>query len=85
MAIGLKYGKGLNDDNNKKQISYNQANSFISEFQKLNNSVQCRELLNGLNMNDPDDYRIIEEQELFRTHCAKYVRQAVEITEKLIG
>jgi hypothetical protein len=35
-------------------------------------------------MNAPGDKKKIEEQQLFKTLCPKYVRDAAEIVEKLI-
>jgi C_GCAxxG_C_C family probable redox protein len=84
MALGLKYGKGLHDDESKKNETYAKCAEFMKEFIKENGSVNCRELLGGLDMRNPDDYKIIEEESLFATHCTKYVKDAVEIVEKLM-
>lgn len=85
MALGLKFGKGLNEDNSKKAETYAKTVEFMNEFKKRNGSINCKELLQGLNMNDPADYRIIDEKNLFETSCVKYVQDATEIVEKLIN
>jgi hypothetical protein len=56
----------------------------MEEFTLLHGSLNCRELLHGLNMNNPEDKKKIEEQQLFKNLCLKYVRDAAEIVEKLI-
>jgi len=84
MAIGLKYGKGINDDEVKKQFTYSKTREFFEEFIKLHGSTNCRELLDGLNMTDPEDHKIIMERKLFDIKCEEYVASAVKITERLL-
>jgi C_GCAxxG_C_C family probable redox protein len=84
MVLGLKYGKALNDPEEKKSFTYSKARELFSEFKKLHGSTICRDLLNGLNMNDPDDNRKIKELKLFDIQCEKYVADAVKISEKLM-
>jgi C_GCAxxG_C_C family probable redox protein len=84
MVLGLHFGKGMGDDNSKKAETYAKTIALFKEFAEKNSSTCCRELLNGLNMNDPEDLKKIEELDLFRIHCEEYVRDAVQITEKLI-
>jgi C_GCAxxG_C_C family probable redox protein len=84
MAIGLKYGKGINDTEEKKQLTYSKTREFFEEFIKIHGSTNCRELLDGLDMTDPEDHNQIMERNLFEVKCEKYVADAVIITEKLI-
>jgi len=84
MAIGLKYGRAFNDDPGKKAETYEKTLEFFSGFKKRNGSVNCRELLQGLDMNDPEDQKKIEELKLFQTSCSKYVKDAAEIVEAII-
>jgi len=84
MALGLKFGKGKNDDDAKKQHTYEKTVVLFNEFTKLNGSVNCRKLLNDLNMTDEKDHAAIVEQGLFESRCRKYVADAVQVTEKLL-
>ncbi len=84
MAIGLKYGKGINDTEEKKQITYSKTREFFEEFIKIHGSTNCRELLDGLDMTDPEDHKKIMDSKLFDIRCEKYVADAVIITEKLL-
>ncbi len=84
MAIGLKYGKAVGDPEENKQRTYEKTREFFTEFKKKHGTVSCRELLKGLDINDPDDYRKITDQGLFDTLCEGYVRDAVKIGEKII-
>ena len=84
MALGLKYGKGEHDDESKKQETYEKCVVFMDAFIKENGSVNCKELLDGLDMKDPEDHKIIQERSMFETRCKKYVADAATITEKLL-
>jgi C_GCAxxG_C_C family probable redox protein len=84
MVLGLKYGKAINDPEEKKEITYLKTREFFNEFKKLNGSVNCRELLNGLDLNDPADHQQIIDQKLFDIKCEKCVADAVNIVEALI-
>jgi len=84
MAIGLKFGKGKNDSDEKKAETYAKTVTLFNEFNSLHGSTNCRKLLNNLDMNNAEDLAAINEQYLFHTNCRKYVSDAVRITEKLI-
>lgn len=84
MALGLHFGQGTADEVPKKTNTYAKAQEFMKEFNKRNGSLHCRELLNGLNMNNPVDMAKINELDLFKISCRKYVRDAVEISEELM-
>lgn len=83
MAIGLKYGKAFNDPEDKKQETYSKTREFFNRFTELNGSVNCRVLLEGLDMNDPDDHKMIMERKLFELNCEKYVSDAVGIVDTI--
>ena len=83
MAIGIKYGKAMNDPEEKKKETYLKTREFFERFTELNGSVNCKDLLDGLDMNDPDDHKEIMERKLFDIRCEKYVADAVEIIERI--
>ena len=83
MVLGLHFGRGENDPYSQTGTTYEKSAAFLEEFQKLNGSITCRDLLQGLDMNDPVDMEKIKNLELFNTSCSKYVQDAVKITEKL--
>jgi C_GCAxxG_C_C family probable redox protein len=85
MVLGLHFGRGKEDDISKKISTYEQAAAFMKEFETLNGSLNCRDLLQGLNMHDPEDMKKIEALGLFKTSCHKYAKDAVEIVEKYIS
>ncbi len=84
MVLGLVFGKGKNDSDDKKLDSYANTVELFDEFTRLNGSTNCRKLLNDLNMRDAGDLELINELGLFNTSCRKYVADAVRLTEKII-
>ena len=84
MVLGLYFGRGSEDGIEKKDITYEKTNEFFKEFINRHGAILCKDLLQGLNMNDPEDKKKIEDLKLFQTVCVNYVRDAVEIAERLI-
>lgn len=84
IVLGLRYGKGLNDPEDKKRYTYQLTKEFFDEFKKLNGSVNCLELLDGLNMNNLDDNKKIVERNYYDIRCEKYVSDAVNILDKIM-
>ena len=85
MALGLKFGKGKYDDDDKKLQTSNNTVILFEEFAKLNGSTSCRSLLDNLDMRDEAEYKVIVAKNLFHTNCRKYVADAVMIAEKIIN
>jgi C_GCAxxG_C_C family probable redox protein len=84
MVIGLLFGRGLGDDVSQKEITYEKANELFEEFQRRNGSLNCKDLLQGLNLNDPEELKKIQELGLFQTSCVKYIEDSVEILKNII-
>jgi len=85
MALGLKFGKGKNDEDAKKQLTYDKTIELFEAFTKLNGSTNCRKLLNDLDMRNETELGLINQQNLFHTNCRKYVVDAVKLTEQIIN
>jgi len=85
MVLGLHFGKGKMDDNSKKIHTYERSVEFMKAFAEKHGSVNCLELLDGLHMAIPAESKEIDARELYRVRCTRYVSDAVQITEKLIG
>jgi len=85
MVIGLKYGKSIDNSEEKKKLTYNKTVEFINEFKKINGSICCKDLLDGLDMNNEEDFKKILSRNLFQIRCGKYVEDSVEIVGKIIS
>lgn len=84
MALGLKYGKASNDPEEKKEETYHKAEDFLKAFESKNGSIHCKQLLQGLNMNDEKELQKLNQLGLFETSCESYIKHAVELTDLLI-
>jgi C_GCAxxG_C_C family probable redox protein len=85
MVLGLHFGKGKTDDNSKKIKTYEKTVEFITAFKAKHGTINCLELLDGLHMDIPGESKEIDARELYRVRCTRYVSDAVEITEKILG
>ncbi len=83
MVIGMKYGRIRLDDLAAKDKTYTVANSFMAEFLRRNQSLNCTDLI-GHNLSDPNALALAREKKLFHTLCVKYVRDAGEILEMVL-
>ncbi len=82
MVIGLKYGKEVAPDKVISE-SYIQVNKFTEEFKKHHPSIMCKDLIDGLDLNNPDDAAEWKRRNLHDTTCLSAVKSAVRILENL--
>ena len=83
MVIGLKYGRTTLDDLEAKEKTYAVVHQFVTEFKRRNKAIVCRELI-GYDMSNENEKRIIQEKELTKILCPKFVQDAVEILEHIL-
>jgi C_GCAxxG_C_C family probable redox protein len=81
MALGLKYGKAMEDNEGKKQDTYVLTRQFCEKFKEQFGALNCRELLQNLDMNDPADNALIHDLGLHDSHCTRFVKEAVELVD----
>ena len=82
MAMGLKYGRGENENKEITMDMYQKTQDFIEFFKKIHGSIICRELLNGYDLRSEKGQNEYREQELFQKTCLKCVETAVKIIEE---
>lgn len=83
LTLGLLYGRGKNESEEKHEYTYDRVRDFMARFEALHGSITCRKLLDDLDLNTS------EGQERFKTEnrketCANYVADAVRILDELI-
>jgi C_GCAxxG_C_C family probable redox protein len=79
MALGLKYGGTKREDNEKANEL---AGNLLNEFESLNGSILCRELINHDLLTDADIKHAFENGSF--NNCPKFVEDASMILEKLL-
>lgn len=82
MAIGLKYGKSKAEDDAARDKTYSTVKDFVNEFKLRNSSIVCRELL-GFDLNNPEEMAAFKEKNPGVNPCPKFVKDAVEILDKI--
>jgi len=83
MAIGLKYGKTEEGDDQATEKTRSFVREFINEFTERNGSINCTELL-GYNLRNQDEYERACDEGVFKTKCPEYVRDATDILEDIL-
>lgn len=84
MVIGMYFGKGRFDEESRKKETYEKTTEFFRLFNEKNGSTSCRDLLEGLNLRNPEEYTLIKERNMFTSHCKCFVSDAVQITEAFL-
>ncbi len=79
MALGLKYG-GIKREDQEKANKV--AGKLLNEFNSLNGSIICRELINHDLITD-EDVKLAFEDESFN-NCPKFVEDVSMMLEKLL-
>jgi C_GCAxxG_C_C family probable redox protein len=82
MAIGLKYSKTQDGENDLRDKGYALVRRFTQEFEARNGSIVCKEIL-GCDISTEEGIAHAREAGLFGNVCTKAVRDAVEILERM--
>jgi C_GCAxxG_C_C family probable redox protein len=79
LAIGLKFGEGKEF----REKVYPLVIECASQFKAMNKSTSCSELT-GCDLRTPEGLKKYKENNLHVTLCAKFVKDAAEIVEKIL-
>ena len=47
LVLGMRYGRGRNDDRSALENTYSKTQAFMQEFESRHDGCTCRRLLNG--------------------------------------
>jgi C_GCAxxG_C_C family probable redox protein len=83
MAIGLKYGQTRAEDVVARDKTYALVRDFIGEFKSRHGSIVCNDLI-GADMSTAEGHDQAAARGVFEHLCPQYVRDAVEILEKIL-
>lgn len=85
MVLGALYGN-TNSDNQSKMKHYELVRYAAEEFKKINGSIICRELLDGIDTTTPGNAPQERTAEYYKKRpCDMLVGDAAEIVEKIIA
>jgi C_GCAxxG_C_C family probable redox protein len=84
MAIGLKHGKIKAADDEEKEKTYRLVNEFVKAFKRKHGSIVCRELLD-CDMSTQEGLQDFKDRKLIETHCARFIKDAAQILERILA
>lgn len=84
LVIGLKYGRGVDDDRSATDATYSKTVELMDRFSDIHGTYVCRRLLNGCDISTPDGHARFQKGDYRRKYCLPCVRTAAEILEELL-
>jgi C_GCAxxG_C_C family probable redox protein len=84
LALGLKYGRGGQQDRAVTEQAYQKTQAFMAAFERVHGSCTCRTLLSGCDIGTAEGQRYFKENDLFHKTCAKCVKTAGEILAAML-
>ncbi len=84
MVLGLRYGQDAEEDRPSRDFTYLVVKDFASRFRKLNGSISCKDLID-FDISDEKQLIAARKTDVFKTKCAMYVRDAVNLLEEIIS
>jgi len=82
MALGFCYGRTKGEEKEQRDKAYGKVQEMIRQFEKDNESIQCREIIH-LNLLDPEDRKKFEEMNL-RKKCSQIVARNIENVRRIL-
>lgn len=83
MVLGLHFGDENSINSAGRRPVYGAVIEFTKQFEELNGTLSCRELL-GCDITTSEGMQIAAEKDLFKTVCPKFVRDAATILDRII-
>jgi len=84
LVLGLKDGPVGAEDQKGREAVYQRVQEFAKRFEARNGSTICRDLIR-CDFSTPEGLASAQQQKLFKTVCPKFVQDAAEILEGMLG
>lgn len=85
MVIGMKYGRGENQDPTKTDQTYQKTRELMDKFVEKQNTYICRQLIEGCELTTTEGQNKFKEKDLKIKVCKQCVSSVVEILEEIIA
>ncbi len=85
MALGLKYGRGDQEEKSVAQQAYKKTLELMGGFERVHGSCLCRTLLGGCDLRTPEGMQHFKEQDLHHKICVRCVRTVGEILDEMLN
>jgi len=83
MVLGMKYSAIEEDPAKAKELTFKKVNEFLSAFKEKYDSIDCRDLLNGIDLMTPEGRAESTKQNTHDNICSAVVGKAAEIILEL--
>jgi C_GCAxxG_C_C family probable redox protein len=83
LVVGLRHGRGVNDEQSVTVSTYQKTREFMSLFAERNGSYICRELLDDCDLTTEAGQQEFKDQDMKNRICKVCVQSAVEILEQI--
>jgi len=84
LALGLKYGRGGQQDRSATEETYQKTLELMARFEKRHGSCFCRVLLGGCDLRTAEGQQYFKEHDLLHKTCVGCVQTVVEEVAKLL-
>jgi C_GCAxxG_C_C family probable redox protein len=79
LALGLKYGRGNQQDRTATEEAYRKTEELMAGFEKHHESCTCRVLVEGCDLRTPEGRERFIQRDLLHKTCARCVETVAEI------
>jgi len=83
LVLGLRHGRGVNDEQAATTLTYQKTQEFMSRFTERNGSLICRKLLDGCDLQTEAGQQLFAEKDMKNRVCKVCVESAVDILERI--
>ena len=84
MVLGMLIGTMGADDRSTTEETYAKADEFISRFEAIHGSYNCRQLLQGCDLSTEAGRQTVKELDLRNVTCKACVQTVAEILEEMV-
>lgn len=85
VVIGLKYGRGENEDRIFMEQTYQKTRELMDRFNEKHYTYICRGLLDGCELTNSEGQKEFKDKDLFNKVCKQCVSSVVEIVEDIFA
>jgi C_GCAxxG_C_C family probable redox protein len=83
LVLGLRHGRGINDEQSITAFTYQKTREFMSRFTEKNGNFICRKLLDGCDLTTEAGQQEFKDKDMKNRVCKLCVQSAVEILEEI--
>ncbi len=84
LALGLKYGRGGQDEKSVAQQAYQKTGELMAAFERAHGTCMCRVLLEGCDLRTPEGMQRFREQGLHQKTCVPCVRTVADVLARML-